>query len=31
MITTAPSKEMQDFIDDIRKPRGPVVMEEKTA
>jgi cation/acetate symporter len=30
-VTKAPSMEMQKFIDEIRKPRGPVVMEEKTA
>lgn len=29
-FTTAPNKEMQDFIDDIRRPRGAAVMVEKT-
>lgn len=29
-LTPAPSKEMQDFIDEIRKPRGNTMMEEKT-
>jgi cation/acetate symporter len=28
-FTTAPSKEMQNFIDDIRRPRGEAVMIEK--
>lgn len=28
-FTTAPNKEMQDFIDDIRRPRGAAVMVEK--
>ena len=30
LMTKAPSKEMQDFIDEIRKPRGRTVLEEKT-
>jgi cation/acetate symporter len=29
-FTTAPSKEMQAYIDEIRKPRGRTVLEEKT-
>jgi cation/acetate symporter len=28
-FTTAPSQEMQNFIDDIRRPRGEAVMIEK--
>jgi cation/acetate symporter len=28
-FTTAPSTEMQNFIDDIRRPRGEAVMIEK--
>ncbi len=28
-FTTAPNKEMQDFIDEIRRPRGQTVMAEK--
>jgi len=31
MMTPAPSKEMQDFIDACRRPRGASLMEEKTA
>jgi cation/acetate symporter len=31
LVTKAPSKEMQDFIDEIRQPRGRSLMEEKTA
>jgi cation/acetate symporter len=31
LLTPAPSREMQAFIDEIRKPRGPTVMVEKTA
>ena len=31
LLTPAPSKEMQAFIDDVRRPRGPTVMQEKTA
>jgi cation/acetate symporter len=31
LMTKAPSKEMQDFIDEIRKPRGKTVLEEKTS
>jgi len=31
LLTPAPSKEMQAFIDDVRRPRGPTVMVEKTA
>ena len=30
LFTKAPSKEMQAFIDEIRKPRGRTVLEEKT-
>ncbi|TWG98451.1 cation/acetate symporter [Mesorhizobium sp. J18] len=30
LLTRAPSQEMQDFIDDIRVPRGRTIMEEKT-
>jgi cation/acetate symporter len=30
LMTTEPSKEMQAFIDEIRKPRGRTVLEEKT-
>ena len=30
LIDKAPSKEMQAFIDEIRKPRGRTVLEEKT-
>jgi cation/acetate symporter len=30
LVTKEPSKEMQDFIDEIRKPRGRTVLEEKT-
>jgi cation/acetate symporter len=30
LMTPAPSKEMQDFIDEIRRPRGDVVLAEKT-
>jgi cation/acetate symporter len=30
LLTKAPSMEMQAFIDDIRKPRGKTVLEEKT-
>ena len=31
LMTKAPSKEMQAFIDEIRKPRGKTVLEEKTS
>ncbi|WP_284177220.1 sodium:solute symporter family protein [Rhabdaerophilum sp. SD176] len=31
MMTPAPSKEMQDFLDEVRKPRGNTMMEEKAA
>lgn len=31
LMTRAPSKEMQDFIDELRVPRGKTLMEEKTA
>jgi cation/acetate symporter len=31
LLTRAPSREMQDFIDEIRVPRGKTLMEEKTA
>jgi cation/acetate symporter len=30
LVTPAPSREMQDFIDEVRKPRGHVLMQEKT-
>ncbi|TKT79290.1 sodium:solute symporter family protein [Aquamicrobium sp. LC103] len=30
LLTKAPSKEMQDFIDEVRVPRGKTLMEEKT-
>jgi cation/acetate symporter len=28
-MTPEPSKEMQDYIDEIRKPRGNTILEEK--
>jgi len=31
LLTPAPSKEMQDFIEEVRIPRGKTIMEEKTA
>ncbi|MCO5163733.1 MAG: cation acetate symporter [Mesorhizobium sp.] len=31
LLTKAPSQQMQDFIEEIRVPRGKTVMEEKTA
>jgi cation/acetate symporter len=31
LMTPAPSKAMMDFIDEIRRPRGKTIMEEKTA
>ncbi|MGL5361315.1 MAG: sodium:solute symporter family protein [Bosea sp. (in: a-proteobacteria)] len=31
LMTPAPSKEMQDFIDECRRPRGKTMMEEKLA
>ena len=31
LLTPAPSREMQDFIDEVRRPRGKTLMEEKTA
>jgi cation/acetate symporter len=31
LLTKAPSKEMQDFIEEVRVPRGKSIMEEKTA
>jgi cation/acetate symporter len=31
LVTPAPSKEMQDFIDEVRKPRGNTLMQEKTS
>ncbi|MEW6256403.1 MAG: sodium:solute symporter family protein [Pseudomonadota bacterium] len=31
LLTPAPSREMQNFIDEIRKPRGETVLKEKTA
>jgi cation/acetate symporter len=30
LLTPAPSKEMQDLIDEIRRPRGRMILEEKT-
>ncbi|PTM39263.1 sodium:solute symporter family protein [Bosea sp. 124] len=30
-MTTAPSQELQDFVDACRRPRGGTIMEEKTA
>ena len=30
MMTTAPSKEMQDFIDACRRPKGKTLMVEHT-
>ena len=29
-LTPAPSREMQAFIDEVRKPRGKTILEEKT-
>jgi cation/acetate symporter len=29
LMTPAPSKEMQAFVDEIRKPRGRTVLQEK--
>jgi cation/acetate symporter len=29
-FTTAPSREMQALVDEIRKPRGKMILEEKT-
>jgi len=31
LLTPAPSKEIQAFVDEVRKPRGKSIMEEKTA
>jgi cation/acetate symporter len=31
LLTPAPSKELQDFIEEVRIPRGKTIMEEKTA
>lgn len=31
LMTPAPSKELQQFIDECRRPRGKTIMEEKTA
>ncbi|OYX82961.1 MAG: hypothetical protein B7Y84_18950, partial [Azorhizobium sp. 32-67-21] len=31
LLTPAPSREMQAFIDEIRKPRGETVLKEKSA
>jgi cation/acetate symporter len=31
MMTPAPSKDIQDFIDACRRPRGKTLMEEKAA
>jgi cation/acetate symporter len=30
LLTPAPSKEMQDFIDEVRRPRGETLLKEKT-
>jgi cation/acetate symporter len=30
LLTRAPSREMQDFIDEVRRPRGDALMQEKT-
>jgi cation/acetate symporter len=30
LLTPAPSKEMQDFIDEVRRPRGETILKEKT-
>jgi cation/acetate symporter len=30
-MTKEPSKEMQDFIDEVRRPSGETIMQEKTA
>jgi cation/acetate symporter len=30
LLTRAPSKEMQDFIDEVRRPRGETILKEKT-
>ena len=31
LLTPAPSREMQDFIDEVRRPRGDTMMKEKAA
>ncbi|HEX2257301.1 MAG TPA: cation acetate symporter, partial [Afifellaceae bacterium] len=31
LMTPAPSKEMQDFIDEVRRPRGDTLLQEKAA
>jgi cation/acetate symporter len=31
LLTPAPGREMQDFIDEVRRPRGETLMKEKTA
>jgi cation/acetate symporter len=31
LVTKPPSAEMMAFVDEIRKPRGKTVLEEKTA
>ncbi len=31
LVTPAPSKELQNFIDEVRRPRGKQMMEEKTS
>ena len=31
LLTPAPSREMQDFIDEVRRPRGETLMKEKAA
>jgi cation/acetate symporter len=30
LLTPAPGREMQDFIDEVRRPRGDVILKEKT-
>ena len=30
LITPEPSKEMQAYVDEIRKPRGRTILQEKT-
>ena len=31
LMTPAPSKELQALVDEVRKPRGKTIMEEKTS
>ncbi len=31
LMTPAPSSELQKFIDEVRRPRGKTMMEEKSA